>query len=476
MKTIVYFTKLITFFTLVFFVSCQDEVTEITQPTEQEALVPDTPLAQNIFNMSTLSSSASSIVTNTTCLTVDLPFSVVVNGIEISVETDEDYDIIATIFDEFDDDDDELQIVYPITLILFDYSEVVVNNNDELEFYIEECLNSYNVDDDIECISFEYPITLSLFNTAFQFLDTVVVNNDQELFNFLDDDFDDDDLIVAINYPINVILFDGTVISVNNNLELNNIIEANSDDCDDDSNTNISIEELEALLLECFWKVDDLEIDDEDLDDLYEDFLIDFREGGIVVVTSPQSLVYNGTWSVIETTTSIKLNLQVDGLADLNNAGWVFRKFEDDDNDDEIEVEFRNIEDELELEQVCISTNNEEVQNLRNIITDGSWFVSLHIDDNENETSDFQNLVFVFNSNGIVEVSNQQSNVVIGSWSSFTNSQNQLKLLLNFSDDANPLNELDDDWDVINITETTIELKDLSNDDSFEDNLTFQKL
>ncbi len=72
MKTIVYFTKLITFFTLVFFVSCQDEVTEITQPTEQEALVPDTPLAQNIFNISTLSSSASSIVTNTTCLTCRL--------------------------------------------------------------------------------------------------------------------------------------------------------------------------------------------------------------------------------------------------------------------------------------------------------------------------------------------------------------------------------------------------------------------
>lgn len=469
MKTIVYFTKLITFFTLLFFVSCQDEVTEITQPTEQEALVPDTPLAQNIFNMSTLSSSASSIVTNTTCLTVDLPFSVIVNGIEISVETDEDYDIIATIFDEFDDDDDELQIVYPITLILFDYSEVVVNNNDELEFYIEECLNSYNVDDDIECISFEYPITLSLFNTAFQFLDTVVVNNDQELFNFLDDDFDDDDLIVAINYPINVILFDGTVISVNNNLELNNIIEANSDDCDDDSNTNISIEELEALLLECFWKVDDLEIDDEDLDDLYEDFLIDFREGGIVVVTGPQSLVYNGTWSLFETTTSIKLNLQVDGLADLNNAGWVFRKFEDDDNDDEIEVEFKNIENELELEQVCISTNNEEVQNLRNIITDGSWFVSFYFDD-EDDTLDFQNLTFVFNSNGSVDVSNQQSNVVIGSWSSFTNSQNQLKLLLMFPEDNNPLDDLDDDWDVIALTENRIELTDDN------DLLTFEKI
>lgn len=476
MKLLSKITKLFAFFALIGFLSCQDEITDITQPTEQEAILPDSPLARNIFNVSTLSGSASSIVTNTSCLTIQLPFTAIVNGNEITVETEDDYDIVAAIFDEFDDDDDDIQINFPITVILFDYTEVVVNNNDELEFYIEQCINSYNVDDDIECINFEYPITLSLFNSAFQFLDTIVVNNDQQLFNFLDDDFDDDDVIAAINYPINVILFDGTVITVNSNAELNNIIEANSDDCDDDSNTNISVGELEALLLECLWKVDDLEINDEDLDEAFEGFLIDFQELGVVIVTSPQGIVFTGTWSIIETATSVKLNLQIIGLPDLNNAGWVFRKFDDDNDDDEIEVKFRNIEDKLKLEQVCTATNNAEVQNFQTIITDGSWFVSLYIDDNENETSDFQNLVFVFNSNGSVEVSNQQSNVVMGSWSSFVNSQNQLKLLLNFSDDANPLNELDDDWDVINITTTTIELKDLSDDDSFEDVLTFQKL
>ena len=139
MKTTVQLFKLFAFFALIFLSSCQDEVTEITQPTEQEALAPDSPLARNIFNMSTNSSNAASIVTNTSCLSIELPFSVVVNGIEITIETEEDYDIVATIFDEFDDDDDELQIIYPVTLILFDYSEVEVNNNDELEFYIEEC-------------------------------------------------------------------------------------------------------------------------------------------------------------------------------------------------------------------------------------------------------------------------------------------------------------------------------------------------
>lgn len=468
MKTTVQLLKLFTFFALIAVLSCQDEITEITQPTEQEALVPDSPLARNIFNMSTFSSTASSIVTNTSCLAIQLPFSVVVNGNEITIETEEDYDIVAAIFDEFDDDDDELQIIFPVTLILFDYSEVEVNNNDELEFYIEECLDSYNVEDDIDCITFEYPITLSLFNTAFQFLNSVVVNNDQELFNFLDDDFDDDDVIAAINYPINVVLFDGTIITVNNNNELNNIIEANDDDCDDDSNTNISLNDLEALLLECLWKIDDLEINDEDLDDLYEGYLIDFQENNLALVTSPEGTIFNGTWSLNETSTSVKLNLEINGVPDLNNSSWILREVDDDNDDDEIEVKFRHIEDILKLEQVCIATNNEETQNFQNLLTSGEWFVALYIDDDDDETSDYQNLIFVFNSNGLVEVSNNQTTIQTGSWSAFVNSQGQLKLVLSFSDDDDLFDELDEDWNVVQTTDNTISLEDDDNQLVFE--------
>jgi hypothetical protein len=470
MKATVHFLRLFTFFALILLSSCQDEITEITQPTEQEALVPDSPLARNIFNMATFSSSAASVVTNTSCLAIALPFAVIVNGNEISIDTEEDYDIVSTIFDEFDDDDDDLQIIYPVTLILFDYSEVEVNNNDELEFYIEACLNSYNVDDDIDCITFEYPITLSLFNTAFQFLDTVIVNSNQELFNFIDDDFDGDDVIAAINYPINVVLFDGSVITVNNNTELNNIIEANDDDCDDDSNTNISLSNLETLLLECLWKIDDLEINDEDLDDLYEGYLIDFQENNVALVTSPNGTVFNGTWSLTETSTSVKLNLEINGLPDLNNPSWIFREFDDDNDDDEIEVKFRHIENKLKLEQVCTATNNEETQNLQNLLNSGEWFVALYIDDNDNETSYYQNLIFVFNSSGLVEVSNNQSIIQTGSWSTFVNSQGQLKLVLSFSDDDDLFDELDEDWNVVAITDNTISLEDDG------DQLVFEKL
>lgn len=468
MKTTVQLLKLFAFFALILLASCQDEVTEIIQPTEQQALVPDSPLARNIFNMSTFSSSAASVVTNTSCLAIQLPFSVVVNGNEITIEIEEDYDIVAAIFDEFDDDDDELQIIFPVTLILFDYSEVEVNNNDELEFYIEECLNSYNIEDDIDCIFFEYPITLSLFNSAFQFLDTVVVNNDQELFNFLDDDFENDDVIAAINYPINVVLFDGTIITVNSNTELNNIIEANDDNCDDDNNTNISLNDLEALLLECLWKIDDLEINDEDLDDLYEGYLIDFQENNLALVTSPEGTIFNGTWSLNETSTSVKLNLEINGVPDLNNSSWILREVDDDNDDDEIEVKFRHIEDILKLEQVCIATNNEETQNFQNLLTSGEWFVALYIDDDDDETSDYQNLIFVFNSNGLVEVSNNQTTIQTGSWSAFVNSQGQLKLVLSFSDDDDLFDELDEDWNVVQTTDNTISLEDDDNQLVFE--------
>jgi hypothetical protein len=470
MKTTVHLLKFFTFFTFIILTSCQEEVTEITQPTEQEALVPDSQLARNIFNMSINSSSASAIVTNTSCLSIELPFSVVVNGNEITIETEEDYDIVATIFDEFDDDDDELQIIFPVTLILFDYSEVEVNNNDELEFYIEECLNNYNVEDDIDCITFEYPITLSLFNTAFQLLDTVVVNNDQELFNFLDDDFDDDDVIAAINYPINVVLFDGTVITVNNNNELNNIIEANDDDCDDDNNTNISLNDLETLLLECLWNIDDLEINDEDLDELYEGYLIDFQENNNVLVTSPGGITFNGNWSLNENSTSVKLNLEIIGLPDLNNPSWIFREFDDDDDNNEVEVKFRHIEDELELEQVCSATNNEETQSFQSLVTSGNWFVALYIDDSEDETSNYQNLTFTFNANGLVEVSNNQSTIQSGSWSIFVNSEGELKLVLSFSDDDDLFDELDDDWNVVETADNIISLEDDG------DQLVFEKL
>ena len=61
----------------------------------------------------------------------------------------EDLDLIEEIFDELDDDDDILDIFFPITITLSDFSEITIENQDQLEQYARECLEGG--DDDGRC-------------------------------------------------------------------------------------------------------------------------------------------------------------------------------------------------------------------------------------------------------------------------------------------------------------------------------------
>ena len=109
--------------------------------------------------------------------------------------------------------------------------------------------------------------------------------------------------------------------------------------------------------------------------------------------------------------------------------------------------------------------------NVQNIAITSNWRVTSYLDDNKNETSDYTGYVFTFNVNGSATAvkNNQTTN---GTWSSFTDS-NKVKFLINFGLTA-PLEEISDDWDVIEITPQKIRLEDTSGDGS-KDFLTFEK-
>ena len=134
--------------------------------------------------------------------------------LEIIVDSEEDFDTIEDIFDEFDDDIDELDFIFPITIILSDFTEMYINNATELETLIDDCPGENETDDDIECIDFQYPISYSVFNQNNELIETVTINNDQEHYDFIDN-IDDSD-IVSINFPLTLILSDGSTVTVTN--------------------------------------------------------------------------------------------------------------------------------------------------------------------------------------------------------------------------------------------------------------------
>jgi hypothetical protein len=110
---------------------------------------------------------------------------------------------------------------------------------------------------------------------------------------------------------------------------------------------------------------------------------------------------------------------------------------------------------------------------INTIIAQGSWKVSLYSDKGNDETNNFVNDVFIFNSNGTVTATNG-TNSATGTWSS-GNDDSELKLHLNFGA-ALPFSELNDDWHVTQQNGALIKLEDVSGGNGGADYLNFEKI
>jgi len=116
-----------------------------------------------------------------------------------------------------------------------------------------------------------------------------------------------------------------------------------------------------------------------------------------------------------------------------------------------------------------------------NTVTSGTWRITLYEDSGVNETTNYSNYIFTFNTNGVLTAANSTS--LNGTWSVTSSNSN----------DDNPDNDLDfniafvapapnsfsddltDDWDVISHTANRIQLVDVSGGNGGTDYLTFEK-
>ncbi len=349
-----------TLFLFLFFTSCQDEVSITTQEETQETITASSTVASLMQRTSTNDGSSDNIIDYANCYNVELPVTVFANGLEITIDSEEDFAIIEAIFDEFSNDNDTIDILFPITIILSDFTEVVIQNQSELDEYTNQCNDENEEDDDIECIDFQYPITFSVFNSQNNQISTVTIHNDEEMYNFIED-LDESD-IASISFPITVILADGTSMTIDSLSSLEDAIENAIDQCDedddydwnDDDENDISQNDFINLLIDCNWTVDKLEINDEDLEDQYQGYVFSFYENETIIVEY-NGTSYSGNWNLV-TADNIQINIYIDDLSDFNNEHWILHEIEDDN---EFKLDFRNGEDRLRFEKGECGTNTQ---------------------------------------------------------------------------------------------------------------------
>ncbi|CAM1351690.1 hypothetical protein [Tenacibaculum crassostreae] len=474
MKTLKFTLLLLS--TLLILSSCRTEEFQIINPPTENALKADSPVAKLMTRTVLKDGSHDNIVDKASCLSIKLPVTVIVNSKEITIKDDDGFEEIEDIFNLFDDDVDKIEIVYPVTVILSDYSTITVNSDSELEGLMLDCKGENEEDDDIECLDFEYPFTASVFNENNDLILTITLENDEQLYKLIHDL--KDYAAVTINFPIKVKLASGSVVTINNLEELKDAIEAVANTCDEDDDNDYDDDDCESCttnqLKEIFahcevWRVDKLEISDVDYTDNYTGASFYFRDNNTVKIIKSSGDVFEGTWEASGEGTELKVTIDVDGF-DKFNKTWTLHEISDYQG--EVKVDLRLGDDRLRFESFC-NNGNTSGDDLSDALTEENsvWVVEKYLDNDVDETSDFAGYEFYFFTSGQVKAKTTTT-VDEGMWKSLNEAT---KFFLEFTTN-DVLQELnDDDWKVVSISATQIKLEASSNSGTETDTLIFTK-
>ena len=355
-------------------------------------------------------------------------------------------------------------------LPLEDNGEVVAVDS-QLTNLMVRTSSENNAPDSIDCIDFVYPISFFIYDANNQQTGTQTVNSDVELFLFLSGLTPGS--TVAIDFPISVILQDGSIVEVNSNTELATLIS----NCASGGGNQVP-SNLEDILTTGSWFVTYF-FDDVEETSNYAGYEFNFNTDNTALANNGTNNV-NGTWSLTGSSTP-----------DLNLFFGTTNPFDELDEDWDI-IEATN--DIIRLKH--ISGGNGDVDfltyertpntgggggggtgggsgTLVETLVDGVWYVNLLEDDGNNETCHFQAYEFTFNANQTV-IAVSPNNTKNGSWA-VTNSSSGQDLVLNFQTTGSndPFDDLNDDWDLISFDAQSISLIDISGGNGGTDYLTF---
>jgi hypothetical protein len=310
-----------------FMTSCQNEDTQVT--TNGNANLTSTSVLTGLLaRVSQDSTSVDNVIDSTSCFSVNLPVTVVVNNQQLIIVDATGYAAVQNILTEFSDDDDEVSFVFPISITFANYTTTVVTSNSQLDDIIDNC-GDVTDEVEIECLSINYPITISYYNATNQTPLTITITSDSELYNFFEN-FDDDDY-ATINYPISVTNSNAVQVVINSNTELETAIEAAENSCNNDSDDDIDDDDdndsdntpispnFISILQSGEWHVSYF-FDNTNVTTNYTGYNFSFENNGIVGV-SVSSINLSGTWEsyVDDNENTLEINFLSSQLVNLSD-------------------------------------------------------------------------------------------------------------------------------------------------------------
>ena len=227
------------------------------------------------------------------CSSILLPVVATVNGQQISIITQSDYQTVLNILGQFTNDNDTVTLQFPLTVRLSNYTEVVVENQGEYNAIIDAC-NALEAagKNAISCLNIDFPITILTYNLNLEQTGSVVIETEQQLYAYMNNMNNTE--LFAVNYPITATLSDNTSVSITSDLDLqssiNNCLGIESAEAEAENQAN----NLETILVDGMFKVESFVNSGVNTANNYANYTIDFANN---LSTSETEVFLNITFS-----------------------------------------------------------------------------------------------------------------------------------------------------------------------------------
>jgi len=302
---------------LISIIGCQKEEETIIQD-DTQTFTSSSALSGLLLRTSQFPTAFDNVLDSSSCFSVQLPVTVIVNNQQIVVSNQLDYQLVQNAINQFSNDDDIVNFVYPITIVYQNFQTQILQNSNDLDDVLDECDEDDGFDE-IDCININYPIVLNIYDSNNQVANTITITSNSMLFNFLSNT--NSSTLLAVVFPISVTNSNGQNVVINNNAELENFIEDSISDCDDDSNGGSNNTTLTQIFTSGTWYISYF-FDDVDETNYFNGYNFTFNSNGSSLAVKNSNTI-NGTWNIYNDSGTEKIVLSFDGsLLDEIEDDW----------------------------------------------------------------------------------------------------------------------------------------------------------
>jgi len=322
---------------IIFFTACQTGSVQEVHSTK-ETITKTTPLTTDIQRVAMQNTSRDNIIDKSSCFMIKVPYVVTVNNVEIPINSSSDYVLVQNNSNAFSNDNDIVNIHFPITVIFSDYTQKNIANQTDLDALISGCQSNTNTFGKINCLTINYPIVINMYDSNYQIASSISINDNLTMYNFITNL--DTNKFISINYPISIKDQNGQNVIITTNSQFENVIKNAVDNCSENLNSPL---DFMQIITANSWKIS-YYFHESEKTSVYNSYAFVFNSSYKVTATK-SGISYNGIWStkVDNGVREFEMKFESDffekldvgwNVFEFNNSQLRFRHTEDNNDND----------------------------------------------------------------------------------------------------------------------------------------------